>query len=46
MPAKFKDLCLDATNDRTLAQWWCTAMGYTLRFAASENGVEEWAARG
>jgi hypothetical protein len=42
MPARFKDLCLDARDDRALAQWWCTAMGYSMRFGASENGAEEW----
>jgi Glyoxalase-like domain len=42
MPAKFKDLCLDAADDRALAQWWCTAMGYTLRFDQNDEGVPEW----
>jgi Glyoxalase-like domain len=42
MPARFKDLCLDARDDRALAQWWCTAMGYTMRFGATENGAREW----
>jgi hypothetical protein len=42
MPAKFKDLCLDAADDRALAQWWCTAMGYTLRFDQIDEGVPEW----
>jgi hypothetical protein len=30
VPAKFKDLCLDAADERTLAEWWCAAMGYRL----------------
>jgi hypothetical protein len=28
MPARFKDLCLDAGDHHALADWWCTAMGY------------------
>ena len=35
MPATFKDLCLDAVDDQGLANWWCTAMGYTLKIAAT-----------
>ncbi len=35
MPATFKDLCLDATERRTLAEWWCTAIGYQLHFRES-----------
>jgi Glyoxalase-like domain len=42
MPARFKDLCLDAVNDRALADWWCTAMGYALRYEKNEDGVPEW----
>src|SRR5213080_3231942 len=28
MPARFKDLCLDASNHQALADWWCAALGY------------------
>jgi hypothetical protein len=28
MPARFKDLVLDANDHQKLADWWCTAMGY------------------
>jgi hypothetical protein len=28
MPARFKDLCLDAGDHHALADWWCAAMGY------------------
>ncbi|MGV9680739.1 VOC family protein [Nocardia sp. NPDC003482] len=31
MPAVFKDLCLDATDHRRLADWWCAALGYVRR---------------
>jgi glyoxalase superfamily protein len=27
-PARFKDLCLDATDHQALADWWCRVMGY------------------
>ena len=30
-PARFKDICLDARDHQTLADWWCTAMGYRRR---------------
>ncbi|MFD8993935.1 VOC family protein [Streptomyces abikoensis] len=30
-PARFKDLALDATDHRALADWWCTAIGYVRR---------------
>jgi Glyoxalase-like domain len=42
MPAQFKDLCLDATDDRALAEWWCTAMGYTLQIGPNDEGAQEW----
>lgn len=31
MPARFKDLALDARDHQALADWWCTAMGYARR---------------
>jgi hypothetical protein len=30
-PAQFKDLCLDARDHQTLADWWCSALGYVRR---------------
>ena len=30
-PARFKDLCLHATDHQTLADWWCGTMGYVRR---------------
>ena len=30
-PAQFKDLCLDARDHQTLADWWCAAIGYVRR---------------
>jgi hypothetical protein len=30
-PARFKDLCLDARDHQTLADWWCAALGYIRR---------------
>ena len=27
-PARFKDLCLDARDHQSLADWWCAAIGY------------------
>ncbi|MPQ99280.1 VOC family protein [Modestobacter sp. I12A-02628] len=31
MPARFKDLCLDAIDHQSLADWWCAAMGHVRR---------------
>lgn len=31
MPARFKDICLDANDHQALADWWCTALGYRRR---------------
>ena len=42
MTARFKDLCLDAVDDRALAAWWCTAMGYRLRLEKDGDHVGEW----
>jgi hypothetical protein len=30
-PSRFKDLCLDANDHQSLADWWCAAMGYQRR---------------
>jgi glyoxalase superfamily protein len=29
--ARFKDLCLDATDHQMLASWWCAVLGYQRR---------------
>jgi Glyoxalase-like domain len=42
MPARFKDLCLDAADDRALAEWWCTAMGYRLRLGTEGEEAGQW----
>jgi hypothetical protein len=42
MPATFKDLCLDAVDDRGLANWWCTAMGYPLKIATTGDDAGQW----
>jgi hypothetical protein len=45
-PARFKDLCLDARDHQTLADWWCAALGYVRRDdlepADDEPRPEEW----
>jgi hypothetical protein len=42
MTAKFKDLCIDANDARALADWWCTAMGYTLRLGTKGELDGKW----
>jgi hypothetical protein len=42
MTAKFKDLCLDAKDARALAEWWCTAMGYTLKLGTKDEHEDKW----
>jgi Glyoxalase-like domain len=27
-PARFKDVCVDATDHQRIADWWCAAIGY------------------
>jgi Glyoxalase-like domain len=41
-PARFKDLCLDALDHQTLADWWCAALGYVRRDSI-EPPEEDWA---
>jgi hypothetical protein len=44
-PARFKDLCLDALDHQTLADWWCAALGYVRRDsleADSEPRPADW----
>jgi hypothetical protein len=42
VPARFKDLCLDAVDDRALAEWWCSAMGYRLRLGTEGEELGRW----
>ncbi|AUH44234.1 VOC family protein [Streptomyces sp. CMB-StM0423] len=42
MPARFKDLALDARDHQALADWWCTALGYTRRQDTGEEWPAEW----
>jgi hypothetical protein len=42
VPARFKDLCLDAADDRALADWWCTAMGYRLKLGTRGDYDGKW----
>jgi hypothetical protein len=41
VPARFKDLCLDASDHQALADWWCGALGYERRPADGEQ-PREW----
>ena len=41
MPARFKDLCLDAGDHQALADWWCTALGYR-RWEGEEPRPLDW----
>ncbi|GAB3962947.1 VOC family protein [Streptomyces sparsus] len=44
MPARFKDLALDAVDHQALADWWCSALGYTRRVTpeGAEPPRPEW----
>jgi hypothetical protein len=35
MPARFKDLCLDASDHQALTDWWCAALGYVRQVSES-----------
>jgi glyoxalase superfamily protein len=38
--ARFKDLCLDANDHQSLANWWCRVLGYVRRGGeAAEAGA-------
>jgi hypothetical protein len=39
-PARFKDLCLDAGDHQTLADWWCAALGYVRRDSLDASDEE------
>ncbi len=40
-PARFKDLCLDATDHQALADWWCAAIGYVRRDSLEDAQTPE-----
>ena len=40
-PARFKDLCLDAHDHQTLADWWCAALGYVRRDVIEDAATPE-----
>ena len=42
MTARFKDLCLDATDHQALATWWCTALGYERRVDEEDPDEPGW----
>jgi hypothetical protein len=39
--ARFKDLCLDARDHQSLADWWCDAMGYVRHLEPGEQRPPE-----
>jgi hypothetical protein len=41
MPARFKDLCIDAGDHQAQADWWCAALGYVRR-ASAEPRPPQW----
>jgi hypothetical protein len=42
VPAQFKDLCLDASDARALAEWWCAALGYVLKIGTKGEDQGKW----
>jgi Glyoxalase-like domain len=40
--ARFKDLCLDASDHQALATWWCTALGYERRVDGEDPDEPGW----
>lgn len=42
MTARFKDLCLDATDHQMLANWWCDVLGYERRVEAEDPDEPGW----
>jgi hypothetical protein len=41
VPARFKDLCLDARNAQALADWWCAALGYERQLPVGDRPADE-----
>jgi hypothetical protein len=41
VPARFKDLCLDARDHQALADWWCDAMGCVRHAEPGEQRPRE-----
>ena len=42
MIARFKDLCLDATDHQMLASWWCDVLGYERRIEPDWERPADW----
>lgn len=42
MPARFKDLVLDAVDHQALADWWCVALGYVRRETTDGTRPTDW----
>jgi hypothetical protein len=40
--ARFKDLCLDASDHQMLASWWCDVLGYERRVEPDWERPAEW----
>jgi hypothetical protein len=40
--ARFKDLCLDASDHQMLASWWCDVLGYERRVDAEDPDEPGW----
>ena len=42
--ARFKDLCLDASDHHAQADWWCRVLGYARRdeLAGGEQRPRDW----
>ena len=42
MTARFKDLCLDASDHQALASWWCAVLGYERRVEEEDPDEPGW----
>ncbi|SES03058.1 hypothetical protein SAMN04487983_102853 [Streptomyces sp. yr375] len=42
MTAAIRGICLDATDDRKLAEWWCSVLGYRLKLGTAHEMKGKW----
>ncbi len=42
MAAKVRGICLDATDEKKLAEWWCGVLGYRMKLGTAHEMKGKW----
>ncbi|SCL27473.1 hypothetical protein GA0074692_2356 [Micromonospora pallida] len=42
MAAMIRGICLDATDEQKLAEWWCSVLGYRLKLGTAHEMKGKW----